>query len=258
MKSKGKWLVVSIVLAFATSTLLLQLLKSNAVEQTVASPKRQVVVATAEIGERQVLEPAMLQVIEVSADAVHPHAITTLEEAVRAVTRQRIVAGEMLLEEMVVHTDDPSRPFAMKVPVGKRAVAVANSELIGVGGLLLPGDRVDVVAAYEKNKLDGKQDMAKVVLQDIEVLAIGTKSSSIEPEAPMTDSEGTKNSKTDSKKQTKELLNTTITLAVTPAQAESLMFAETFGTVRLALRGVQDNAKPETTGVGNTSALQVR
>jgi pilus assembly protein CpaB len=258
MKGRGKWLILSGVLAFLTSYLLLMLLKQYAMQEVSSQPKVKVVVAAQEIGERTKLSAGMLKLQEISADSVPPQAMTSLEEAVEAVTRQRIVAGQVLMQPMVTKQDvSQGGLFALKVPYGKRAVSITSNEVIAVGGMLLPGDRVDVLAGYRKDLIPGgkQQDVVKMVLQDIEVLAIGTRSRLDEPTS--TAATGT-DGKAAQKQQEKEAARTTVTLAVTPAQAEALMFADANGTVRLALRGVEDREKVETPGLTNEGLIQPR
>ncbi|HEU4964815.1 MAG TPA: Flp pilus assembly protein CpaB [Bacilli bacterium] len=251
MKRKGKWLVLSAVLALVTSYLLLQLLKSNAAEQVAAIPKVKVVVAATDIGERVPLDPSMLKVIEKNADQVHGEAISSIAELDGAVTRQPIVQDEVLLKPMLAKKEwvDGSL-FAMKVPAGQRAVTIANSELVGVGGLLVPGDYVDVIGSFEQKRALPNQPISKILLQNIRVLAIGQQSRL----SGVTDPQGEDGKKTKEKVQPQ----TTVTLAVEPEQAEALVYADTFGQIRLALRSVNDKDIPPTNGVTPDNVLQRR
>lgn len=252
MKRKGKWVILSAVLALVTSYLLLQLLKSNAAEQVAAIPKVKVVVAAADIGERRVIDPSMLKVVEKNADQVHGEAISSIEELDGAVSRQRIVKDEVLLKPMLSKKEwvDGSL-FAMKVPAGMRAVAISNSELVGVGGLLVPGDYVDVIAGFEPQKVHPTKPTSKIIITNIRVLAVGQHSRL--DGLPVTQDSGKQQ---DPQQQTP--LQTTVTLAVTPEQAESLTYADLFGQIRLALRSVNDKDVPPTLGVTPDNVLHRR
>jgi Flp pilus assembly protein CpaB len=57
------------------------------------------------------------------------------------------------------------------VPPGMRAVGVQVEEVTAVGGNLLPGDRVDVMAVFETGGQEPTK-IGRVVLQNVEVLAV--------------------------------------------------------------------------------------
>ena len=59
---------------------------------------------------------------------------------------QPIVAGEILMRERFTESEDGSTLAAM-VGEKMRAFTVRVDDVIGVGGFLLPGNRVDVLAA---------------------------------------------------------------------------------------------------------------
>lgn len=62
--------------------------------------------------------------------------------------------------------------LAPQVAPGRRAVAIPVSEVSGVGKLVKPGDRVDLIAVLEMG--GGKENrIAKTLLQDVVVLAVG-------------------------------------------------------------------------------------
>ncbi len=122
--------------------------------------------------------------------------------------------------------------LALKTPEGKRAITVNITTLAAVGGLLNPGDFVDVLAhldlptdAVTQVDASGKQDVSKMqkttltLFQNIQILAIGSN-----VDSP---------SDFDGQQKTTSL---TITFAVDPEQAELLTFAELHGKLQLVLR----------------------
>ena len=111
----------------------------------------------------------------------------------------------------------------------KRAVSVRVNEVIGVGGYVLPGTHVDVVATQSPTSRN--EDMtSKVVLSNVQVLTAGTR---LEHDS----------------KDGKPVQVTVVTLVVTPDQAERLTLASTEGKIQLALRNPLDLESPETAGV---------
>lgn len=247
MKRQGKWLLLSGLLALVTSYALLQLLKSNGSHEVKGTAKVQVVVATADIQEHTYLETNMFVLKEVSQDSAPQDAVHSLADLKNSLSRQHLVVGETLQTSMLLKSNQSDSLLAMKVPKGMRAVSISNNAVIGLNGMLAPGDRVDLIAAYKKDTLNSKQDTVKILLQDLEILAVGVKKNN---EA----SSGSKDGK--QSQGSLDTQQTTLTLAVSPAQSESLVFADLFGTIRLALRGPGDDGKISTNGIINDNALQ--
>jgi len=121
--------------------------------------------------------------------------------------------------------------LALKTPAGKRAITVSITTLSAVGGLLNPGDFVDVlvhlalpvdsvVVSEDPNQKPTQTQKTTVTLfQDIQILAIGANVDN------PSDFEGQQKTATLS-----------ITFAVDPQQAELMTFAESHGSLQLVLR----------------------
>jgi len=113
------------------------------------------------------------------------------------------------------------------IPSGKRAMSVPVDEVSGVSGLIKPGDRVDVISVIS---IDLNSNLSKphslVVLQDIEVLAIGKALSIITGENAQ--------NPVDAK---------AVTLAVSLEDSVQLQMANQRGTISLLLRSPIDDSK---------------
>jgi pilus assembly protein CpaB len=112
--------------------------------------------------------------------------------------------------------------LSAKIPEGMRAIAVRTNEVNNVGGFLYPGARVDVLLTV--NTQGGAQ--TRTVLQDVQILTVGTKS---EPNA-------------EGKPEDAKV----VTLLATPEDSQKLVLASNHGTLQLVLRGGADSAKVET------------
>lgn len=110
---------------------------------------------------------------------------------------------------------------------GKRAVSVKGDKVIGLSGLINPGNRVDVLVTIEDPQK--KEDRTKLILENIMVLATGTQIQKNEKGEP---------SPVD-----------VYTLEVTPEEAERLSLAGAEGKIQLALRSVLDSETVLTKGV---------
>lgn len=148
-----------------------------------------------------------------------PEGVASEPEAVLGrLVRGEIVRGEPILEHRLFPKDLAAAPGIMSVivPPGKRAMAVGVNEVIGVSGFILPKNRVDVIATRTDARA-GKS--TETILQNVEVLAVGQR----------VDQSGD---------QAVKVL--TVTIAVTPEEAERVALALHEGKIHIVLRSVMD------------------
>jgi pilus assembly protein CpaB len=210
------------------------------------------VFAVRDIPERTTIKEGMVEVREIPIDARHNLALQDEAKAVGQITRVRIAAGEQVLSNKLAE-QVKAVGFAANVPEGKRAIAVGVTEVIGTGGNIAPGDFVDVIGVFEVNTTTSPRDTAAkdqgdkpkvftaiTILQNIQVLAVAR------------DSEDRLESGNDSKKQPKAADIKSVTLAVTPEQAEKLFLAEEIGRLRLSLRPFGESEERKVAPVSNS------
>jgi pilus assembly protein CpaB len=137
------------------------------------------------------------------------------------------MAGEPILEAKLAPKGVPAGLTAL-IPPEKRAMTVKVDEASGVAGFLNPDNRVDVVASFGdgSNKLEY---VSKVVLQNLKVLGTGQKIETAPGGKPQ--------------------VVPTVTLEVSPEEAEKLALAANEGHIRLILRGQKDQRLTQTTGI---------
>ena len=189
------------------------------------------------------LVATMLEVIEVQKDAAPDGAFSEVEGAVGRVTRLPLARGEPVLASKLVGADAETREgLAYSIPRGTRAVAVGFSEVLGAGGLLVPGDHVDVLIStniasmYGPGEVlpedeDPNHPLVFTLLQDVLVLAIGQ--TFTEPPSPPYPGQVPTTQRLDDP-QVEDA--GTITLAVTAEQAQILFLAAERGKLGFALR----------------------
>ena len=184
--------------------------KSKAYQDTV-----RVVVAAQNIEPRQQIKIEQLTLKEMPREMVNLQAVTSFDQVVGQFARERIFAGEEVLKARLIKGFE-DYGIVIKIPEGYRAMSIPVDKAIGVSGFVRPGDLVDVVAGFAETVM-GK-NMAKVILDKVLVLAIDQELSEEErkPEEAKT-----------------------VTVAVTPQQAEELAVALDHGVVRLALRPLE-------------------
>jgi len=137
------------------------------------------------------------------------------------VVRSPLVIGQPITDSNIVHTDAKGFMSATIMP-GMRAIATPITVDSGVGGFLLPNDRVDVILTHDVSNGEGpKNFQADTILRDVRLLAV----------------DQTSQQKDDEQTQ----VGKTATLELTPAQAELLQQAHAAGTLSLTLRSLGDS-----------------
>jgi pilus assembly protein CpaB len=214
----------------------------------VATP---VVVASTDIPVGTRITEDMLSLKPISSDAVLTTAYGDIGDVTGQVTKVPLVSGEQVIPTKVTATgaaiagvEDPR--LAYVVPEGKRAVSVEVSSIIGASGLIRPGDYVDVLLTIKVESEEGKDQLAKTILQNAQVLTIGEEvNRTVVAEG---EASGTLSSDDDSEANPDA---TTVTLAVSPVHGEVLTVAETCGSnfggrLALALRAFGDSGQVAT------------
>lgn len=120
------------------------------------------------------------------------------------------------------------------VPRGYRGLAVSLDVIGSVGDFVKPGDRVDVLAGFEKDD----QIVVRTVVQDVLVLAVGDKTEVPIPQQTPTAATGTEQKQPPPSGGTKR--EQAVTLALTPTQMQLVMVSDMAGDLRLALRATHD------------------
>jgi pilus assembly protein CpaB len=141
--------------------------------------------------------------------------------------RYKIFAGQPILEPMLLGKGEV--PIDGQIPKGLRVVPITVSAEAIHSGLVLPGSRCDVQVFIRADPSSGiGETMSKTILQDIRVFAVNdiTTTESTDPHEP----------------EKKSIpLGKTVSLLVTPTQAEIVTLASQLGTIRLILRSAEDN-----------------
>lgn len=227
MNTRRITLIVAVVLAIGTGILTLRYLTS--IQQQAASSAHQaeselrpIVIASRDIPARAKIMPDMLTRVSRPAAQVEPGAIDNPAMLSGYIALISLPAGSTLTETKV------GKPAAVGLTVqlkpGMRALSIPVDRVKAISGLLQPGDHVDVLAAVPK--VPGSQPKAVTIIRGALVLAIN---SQMETSGATPDPDSA------------NLL--TVTLGVTPEQADLLTMADLNTTLRLALRPANENVR---------------
>lgn len=138
-------------------------------------------------------------------------------------------AGEPIQESRLVKANAAGYLSAI-LPKGMRAVATEISAETSAGGFVIPGDYVDVILARRDREAERRDRIesytSEIIIANVRVLAV--------------------DQTVEDKNGQKVVIGKTVTLELTPAQAETIAAGKLAGTLSLALRSVVDTAKDAT------------
>ncbi len=224
-------LICASVIGFLASFLVYRVVSQVASARSDQS--EQIVVAAAELGLADTVTSQHIKVVNWPKASVPPGALRTAAEAEGRVVRSSIVAGEPLIEgKLAPQLAGRGGIMPMLIPEGQRGVTIRVDDAMRESGFVLPNSRVDVLVSMAK--AGSSEKIAKVILQDVTVLAAG---------------------QTVEMKDNKPVTNTTVTLALTPQQVERLAVAQSEGRLMLAQRNLRDTQFVRTPGATPSSLL---
>lgn len=205
------------------------------------------VVAAEDIPARTRISPAMLRLEEVPISAVLEGSYIEIERVDGLVARYPIAAREQVTTHKVGATFndlEATAGLSFVVPAGLRAVAIEVNEFNAVGGLVVAGDRVDVIALFDQ-EIAGIEK-AVTILQDVEVAAVAQIAQRPVP-PPSTEGDTAEDASIRSSAglrpddvEPNPTLRT-VTLLVTPDDAQLLALAGFEAELWLSLRGFEDS-----------------
>ncbi len=252
----GVYLYVANVQQTAQAAALQQ---ANAAANAASASQSKAVVAKQAISAQAALTGDNVEVRNVPPDALQPNVETDVNQVIGKSLLVPVVAGQQILPSFLANTSTnpaDAKTLSDLVPTGKRAMSVSFTELNTAGGLVQPGDSVDVIGVFNKNTLGKDQSM--LLLQNVPVLAVdaqaspsqplargaaaGTSPSTALPQPPA----GSTTAGVAIPQPTVTTLaqaptsTRTLTLAVDPEAAERLALAEDYGHLRYIVRPPAD------------------
>lgn len=144
------------------------------------------------------------------------------DEFLGTVVRSGIAAGEPITGGRVVRPGERGFLAAVLSP-GKRAVTVAVNATSGISGFIFPGDRVDLILSHSIDRVDEEGVVrlaSETFLTDIRVLAIDQTTNDLDQDG-------------------EPAVAKTVTVEVTPKQAEKVTLIPDLGRLSLSLRALQ-------------------
>ena len=190
-------------------------------------PSSQLVVAEVDIAPGEAMANRVLRVATWPRDIIPPRAVTSVKELEGRVAQTPIAKGEPILLSKLAPEGTAAGLGGLLDP-NSLAVTVKTDEVSGVAGFINAGDRIDVMV--EMPGAGGSNEhFSKIILQNLKVLSKGQAWDQAADKKPQ--------------------VVPTVTLEVSPEQAEMLNLASFQGRIRLALRNQMNKTQFATGGV---------
>ena len=149
----------------------------------------------------------------------------TIADFEGTVVRTGVASGEPVTDERVVKSGERGFLAAVLSP-GQRAVSVPVTATTGIAGFIFPGDRVDLILTHAIDKRgdgDRTRRASETVLTNVRVLAVDQQTD---------DQNG------------KAAIAKTVTLELSPRQAEIVALIQELGRLSLSLRSLTKSDDP--------------
>lgn len=220
--------VFGLIAAFLSVTYVQQKAEEARAAATPQSrPEMQVVVPIRDIAPGERLQPGALSARDVPVDFVPADAILpgSYEQYLGQVARVALKQGVPVSAGALVATHDQ---FSRVVSPGNVAYTFTVNETNSISGMISPGDRIDILMTYSPGREDENEgaqapsegDRVVPLLENILVLATGTALENVPGEIASGYS--------------------SVTLELSPHQAEQLTIAQEAGRMRVVLRNLDD------------------
>jgi pilus assembly protein CpaB len=218
---------IAVLIAAIASYLLYDYLKGQESKMKEAVATENVVVASQDLPVGTVINDTQVKAVGWPKASMPQGSFAATGQVVGRTVLDKVSTGEPVTAAKLVPAGGQTGILTYKIPEGHRAMTVAVDQVSGVAGFITPGNKVDVVLSVTPP--GGQQPLSKIVLQDVPVLAIGQ---IIAQE----------------KKDEKPQVVPTVTMDVTPDDAEKLAVASTQGRLQLVLRRAGDTDVAKTAG----------
>jgi pilus assembly protein CpaB len=185
-----------------------------------------VVIAKADFPIGKMLEESDLRLSNWPKEIVPKGSYSEASPLIGRVVRAEVYEGEAILESKLAPVGSDGG-FSSVIPPGMRAVTVSVNTYSGVSGFILPNTYVDVFVTVPSPS-NKEESSTKIILENVKVLAVD---------------------QTFEREGDDPVIVQSVTLLVTPDEAEKLVLASTEGKLQLGLRNTADQSRRQTAGV---------
>lgn len=197
---------------------------------------RNMVIAKRDILQFETIRPSDIETMQVPKAAIPPGMISLQQDVIDAVAAVPITKGEQILDNKIISKNIYSG-LDNQVALGRRAISVPVNTRSSVGFMIRPGNRVDLAAHFIYKEGGADIEETKIFLQDLLVLASGRTVQSKTPKGVdqallaqvATEQKQAIDKDRSDVQETLDYVKTdtsftTVTLEVTPEQAQKLVY----------------------------------
>lgn len=214
-------IIIAIGCGLIAATAISQVIDQRSRPDGAAVKTNDIFVTIVDIPIGEPLTPQMIKLEPWPTDKIPVGSISKLKEIEGRRPKQPLFAGEPILHRKLIGQDGMGGA-AEKIPKGFRVCSVKVTMDSAASGLILPGDRVDVLVYLESGN-GITTPMTKTILTDVIVFAVNARiDRDVEGDGTMTQAK-------------------TVSLLVKPDQVERLALAAQLGKLTLSLRRADDD-----------------
>lgn len=234
MESVNKKVVfITIILTIVTSLLIYVYINKATTRNESAVEYVDVLVAAKNLPPKHIIIETDIKEIKIDKKNFSSKALTQKSDIVGKRIKESILAEEQIVRERLM--DEKKSSLSYSIPEGMRAISINVAEQSSVSYLIRPGDYVDIIASFDQETLENEDTITvfprvtKTIIQNLQVLALSQ--NTLVTEEKVKD------------------IPKTVTLAVTPQDAEKLAYASEYAILRMVLRQADDHEIIATDGV---------
>ncbi|MDP9174372.1 MAG: Flp pilus assembly protein CpaB [Planctomycetota bacterium] len=228
-------LILAILMGLIAWMVAAHLSSKRQADATSGAKRPQIMVAKAPIDAGESITEEKLTIGTIDADVLPDSVFKTPGEVIGRVATVPMLQGQAITSTLLAPKGMGAGLQAV-VPLGMRAITLEINEFSGIAGFVTPGCHVDILQTLRDEKTGNP--IARTIVQNVQVTEVGVRHNPVDNNnAP--DNGGGRS----------------VTLLVTPDQAEILELASMNGRPRLSLRGGNDLAPISTHGVTLTELI---
>ena len=170
-------LILALVVALTVTVLIYNWIKERSnvpvVSRVIPEARGHIVLAHEDLAWGVKIAPEMVKTAPIAKDDTPAGSFSNPAEAVGRVLVTPVKQNEPIMESKLAPRDVTTGGVSAVVTQGMRAIAVAGDKVIGLAGLIQPGNYVDILVTVQDPQND-RLHLTKTVLENIRVLATGT------------------------------------------------------------------------------------
>jgi len=235
MKRRLIFFVITAVIAMLIVMLINSALRTKqATIEALRHGQVEIVVAARTLPAGSTLDSASTRLALWPRASLPPGAFNNVREIQGRIVKQSVVENQPIVQLVLLDPGKTGGVLPFLIPPGMRAMSIPVTPVSDMAGMVLPHSRVDVLVTSSTGEAAAATERTKIVLQNVEVLAVQTS----------LDSAGNEPQRAE-----------VVTLVVTPSDAERLAEAIRLGTLQLAMRGYADQQTVSTAGINSHELL---